>query len=53
MTRTNMHTFFDIIENYELTGATVLDLFLQWNGTQILTDDFIDHVKQELFIAED
>jgi hypothetical protein len=33
----------------ELTGEQVAQAFIDWHGTQLLTEDFMDNVREEYF----
>lgn len=41
----NYNDFCDIIERYELSGEQVLDIITDWHGTQIISDDFMENLK--------
>lgn len=36
-----------------LTGEQVADAFLNWHGTQLLTNDFMQNVREEYFGEDD
>ena len=42
----NYNTFVEIIETYSLTGEDVLRLVTDWHGLQLLTDEFMDNLKE-------
>lgn len=41
----NYNILEEIIETYELTGEDVLRIITDWHGLEILTDEFIDNLK--------
>jgi len=47
---------YDIIEacinDNNLSGLTVLNLFIDWNGGQLLTSDFFDFIYNEGYLVE-
>lgn len=42
----NYNTFIEIINTYGLTGEDVLRLVTDWHGLQLLTDEFMDNLKE-------
>lgn len=42
----NMLLLSEIIEEYELTGEQVLDIFTNWHGTQICTQEFLENIVE-------
>lgn len=42
----NYNTFVEIIKTYALTGEEVLQLITDWHGLQLLTDEFMDNLKE-------
>lgn len=41
--------FYEIIEDNEMTAEAVSNLFLNYHGTKLLTDKFMDFVDSEGF----
>ena len=48
----NINKFYEAIENNELNGEQVANLFINYNGTQLLTDEFIQFVSDEGYFIE-
>lgn len=47
-TITNMNTLYEIIDEYELTGREVADLFTCWHGAQLCDERFMENAADEL-----
>ena len=43
----NTTKFWEAMENNNMTAEDVANLFVNWHGTQLITNDFIEFVKQE------
>lgn len=41
----NYNQFEEIINKYNLSGIDVLQILLDWHGTYLLSDDFMDNLK--------
>ncbi len=46
-TTLNYEVVENIITDYNLTAIDVLNLFTNYNGLQIMTDDFVEFVQKE------
>ena len=42
----NMLLLSEIIEEYGLTGEQVLDIFTNWHGTQLCTQEFLENIMK-------
>ena len=42
----NMILLSEIIEEYNLTGEQVLNLFTNWHGTQLCTKEFLENTME-------
>ena len=51
MTQEKQEKLWEVLS--ELTGEQVLRLFIQWHGTQLLTDGFLSHVIAEGYMEEE
>jgi len=51
MTQEKQNEFYEQLE--QLTGAQVLSAFINWNGTQLLTDEFLEFCIEEGYIYSD
>lgn len=45
--------FSEHIEGYQLTGNDVLRIFVAWNGTQIMTPQFEQYLKDEGYLEDE
>ena len=43
----NYDKMFDIIRSNNLSSEEVLQLFTNWHGTQLLTNDFFEFIEEE------
>jgi hypothetical protein len=48
----NVNKFWEAMEVNQMTAEQVANLFLNYHGTQLLTDDFIQFVEDEGFIID-
>lgn len=48
----NVNKFWEAMEVNQMTAEEVANLFLNYHGTQLLTDDFIQFVEDEGFIID-
>lgn len=50
---TNLEKFEEMLEAGGITPEEVADLFLNYHGTQLLTDDFIEFLALEGYTEEE
>ena len=43
----NTEIFYKFLEEYNLTGEEVANLFTDYHGTQLLSDDFMENLVDE------
>jgi hypothetical protein len=48
----NVDKVFEIVELNEMTAEEVLQLFTNYYGTRIITDEFIEFIEDEGYIVD-
>jgi len=48
----NVRKFYNAIEINNMSGEEVANLFLNWHGTQLLTEDFLEFIEDEGYVVE-
>ena len=41
--------FLEFVEAYNLSGEEVARLFINWHGTQLINEDFVNEIENEGF----
>jgi len=52
-TKEDVNFLYETIDEFDLSGEDVANLFLNWNGTQIITEEFIQFIKDEGYTTEE
>lgn len=52
-TSKNYNTIYDLIKECGLSGTDVLDMFVNWHGLQLLSEEFTQDVLEEAGFTED
>lgn len=48
----NTTKFWEAMENNNMTAEDVANLFVNWHGTQLITNDFLENVANEGYVIE-